>query len=302
MTRIRIDKKLLKICVYPRNLRLNIEFKIMKLTKIIIVAAILLAVQFSNIAAQISPEIEKSKVESKAESNIIGNVYQADYSKSKIFYPSDLANTVPKAIVVKGDERKVAKFDSLLLAKEFSKKNKQANVIILDKQTKKYSLYELIIGENSPTAVQLADTPFRKALNNKPSVPMTYEALKISPDYSLQVIAKKMSWGEVADIVDAEGLSLIKKTNMQLMVGSKGIRLLFDSELEKSNLDEALKIYQWLEKLNIKSNDLDVVKITRKTNLSKMFHYAEKLRPFVEAEMEKWKYSEADRKAVRGTR
>ncbi len=274
----------------------------MKLTKTIIAIFMLLAVQFSNIVAQTPTEIEKSKSDSKAESNIIGNVYQADYSKSKIFYPSDLANTVPKAIVVKGDARTKTLFDSMLLAKEFSKKNKQANVIIFDNRTKKYSLYELIIGENSPVAIQLAETLFRKALNNNPSVPMTYEALKISPDYSLQIIAVKMSWGEVADIVDAEGLSLIKKTNMQLMFGSKGIRLLFDSEIEKSNFDEALKIYQWLEKLNINSNDLDVVKITRKTNLAKMFQYAEKLRPFVEAEMEKWKYAEADKIAVRGTK
>ena len=110
-----------------------------------------------------------------------------------------------------------------------------------------------------------------------------------------------MNWWEVADIVDAEGLSLIKKSNMPLIVGSKGIRLLFDTELEKSNFDEALKIYQWLEKLNINSNDLNVVKITRKTNLSKLFAASEKLRPFVEAEMSKWKYSEADRIAVRGT-
>jgi hypothetical protein len=255
-----------------------------------------------NAFAQTSPEIEKSKADSKAESNIIGYVYQADYSKSKIVYPADLANSVPKAIVVKGDERTKTLFDSLLLAKEFSKKNKQPNVIIYDQQAKKYSLYELIIGENSQVAVELAETPFRKALNNKPSVPMTYEGLKISPDYSLQLLPSKMKGSEVADIVDAEGLSLIKKTNMQLMAGSKGIRLLFDSELEKSNFDEALKIYQWLEKLNINSNDLDVVKINRKTNLSKMFAASDKLKPFVEAEMVKWNYAEADKTAVRGTK
>jgi hypothetical protein len=262
----------------------------------------LIVVQFSNVFAQPTPQIEKSKAESKAESNIIGNVYQADYSKSKIVYPSDLANSVLKAIVVKGDERTKTVFDSLLLAKEFSKKNKQANVIIFDKQTKKYALYELIIGENSHVAVELAETPFRKALNNKPSVSMTYEALKISPDYSLQLLPSKIKSSEVADIVDAEGLSLIKKTNMQLMAGSKGIRLLFDSELEKSNFDEALKIYQWLEKLNINSNDLDVVKINRKTNLTKMFAANDKLKPFVEAEMVKWNYAEADKTAVRGTK
>jgi hypothetical protein len=259
--------------------------------KLTLAILFLIAVQFSNIFAQPT-----------SESNIIGNVYQADYSKSKVFYPSDLANSVPKAIVVKGDERTKTLFDSLIAAKEFSKKNKQANVIIFDNRTKKYSLYELIIGENSPVAVELAETPFRKALNNKPSVPMTYEALKISPDYSLQLLPSKMKSSEVADIVDAEGLSLIKKTNMQLMAGSKGIRLLFDSELEKSNFDEALKIYQWLEKLNINSNDLDVVKINRKTNLSKMFAASDKLKPFVEAEMTKWNYAEADKTAVRGTK
>lgn len=278
--------------------------KSLRLVKTTIAAVTLLVIQISNIAAQSSPATESPKKEQKSESNIIGNIYQADYSVNKICYPSELAKTVPKAIVVKGDERTEKKFDSLIEAKEFSKKNKQANVITLNKQTKKYAVYELIIGENSPVAVELAETPFRKALNNKPSIPMTYESLKISPDYSLQVLAalkrRTGNWWEVADIIDTEGLSLIKKTNMQLMVGSKGIRLLFDSELEIGNFDEALKIYRWLEKLNVNSNDLDVVQITRKTNLSKLFVASGKLRPFVEAEMEKWKYAEADRKAVRG--
>jgi tetratricopeptide (TPR) repeat protein len=248
--------------------------------------------------------------ELKSISNIIGNVYKADFSVGNAVYPTDLVKTVPKAIVVRGDERTKTVFDSLLLAKEFSKKNKQVNVIMFDKQTKKYSLFVAIIGENSPVAVQLAETPFRKALNNKPIVPITYEAVKISPDYSLQLLPKEKElannsyavvW-EVADVVDAEGLSLIKKASIPLIVGNKGIRYLFDSELEQSNFDEALKIYQWLEKLNIKSNDLDIVKITRKTNLSKMFQASDKLKSFVEAEMEKWKYTEADKTAVRGVK
>jgi tetratricopeptide (TPR) repeat protein len=246
----------------------------------------------------------------KSESNVVGYVYQANFSATTAVYPSDLVKTVPKAIVVRGDERTKTVFDSLLLAKEFSKKNKQANVIMFDKQTKKYSLFVAIIGENSPVAVQLAETPFRKALNNKPTVPITYEAVKISPDYSLQLLPKEKElannsyavvW-EVADLVDAEGLSLIKKASIPLIVGNKGIRYLFDSELEQSNFDEALKIYQWLEKLNIKSNDLDVVKINRKTNLSKMFQASEKLKPFVEEEMTKWNYTEADKTAVRGVK
>lgn len=248
--------------------------------------------------------------ELKSKSNIIGNVYRADFSMSSAVYPADLVKTVPKGIVVKGDERTKTLFDSLLLAKEFSRKNKQANVIMFNKQTKKYSLYEAIIGENSAVAVQLAETPFRKALNNKPIVAINYESLKISPEYSLQLLPKEKELesykyivqSEVADIVDAEGLSLIKKMNIPLIVGSKGISYLFDSEIEKSNFDELTKIYQWLEKLNAGSNDLNVVKANQKANLSKMFQAGDKLKPFVEAEMSKWQYTEVDKTAVRGVK
>lgn len=89
-----------------------------------------------------------------------------------------------------------------------------------------------------------------------------------------------------------------------MMAGSKGIRLLFDSELAAGNFNEAIKIYDWYDKRNTanNSNDLDIVKITRKTNLSKIYQYAVPFRPFVEKEMTKWNYSEADKAAVRGVK
>lgn len=246
----------------------------------------------------------------KSESNIIGNIYQADYSTGKIVDSSELIKTVPKAVVVKGDERTATIFDSLLFAKEFSRKNSQANVIMFNKKTKKYSLHEAIITENIPINLQLAETPFRKALKDKSIIPTTYESLKINHEYSLQLLPKEKELGqynytvewEVADIVDVEGLSLIKNNNIQLMRGSKGVRLLFDSELEKSNFDEAVKIYQWLEKINLNSNDLDVVKVNRKTNLAKMFRASDKLKPLIEAEMVKWKYTEEEKATIRGTK
>lgn len=248
--------------------------------------------------------------ELKSQSNIIGYVYKADFTVGTAVYPTDLVKTVPKAIVVKGDERTKTLFDSLIEAKEFSKKTYRENIIIFDNQKKKYSIYELIIGENENVAIELAESPFRKVLRSKSPVLPTYEAVKISPDYSLQVLVKEkelapyLNLWEVADIVDAEGLSLIKKSNIPLIVGSKGIRYLFDSELAAGNFNEALKIYDWHDKRNTanNANDLDVVKITRKTNLSKIYEYADKLRPFVEKEMTKWNYSEADKTAVRGTK
>ncbi len=210
----------------------------------------------------------------------MGYVYKADFTANKIVYSKELHKTIPFAIVVKGDERTVTTFDSLFQAKAFSKKNKQANVIMYNKQTKKYLLYETIITENTSVAKELAETPFRKALKEKNKMAINYEAIKISHEYSLQLVPKIKEletyniWWEVTDIVDAEGLSLIKKGDLELMLGSKGIRLLFDSELQKSNFDEAQKIYLWLDKLNANSNDLDVVKMSRKTNLAKMFRQA----------------------------
>jgi hypothetical protein len=45
---------------------------------------------------------------------------------------------------------------------------------------------------------------------------------------------------------------------------------------------------------------LDVVKANRKTNLANMFRADEKLKPFVEKEMKRWKYTEEEKTAVRG--
>ena len=156
--------------------------------------------------------------------------------------------------------------------------------------------------------MQLAETPFSKAIKGKSKIPLSYEFLKIEPEYSVQPMPKDVEldpypvkW-KVADIIDAEGLTIFKNPKFPLLRGSKGVRFLFDSELGASNFDEALKIYQWLEKVNIKGNDLDVVKTMRRTNLGKLYRATDKLRPFVEKEMSKWKYTEEEKIAIRGTK
>ncbi len=244
-------------------------------------------------------------------SNVVANIYKYDLSGQKTINPSSDPSIAVLNIIFKGAAIGSREgFASLSKAKDFSKKRKQPQVLMLNKVSGKYFLYEAHVTENIYPNVQLAETPFSKALIGKSNIPLTYEALKIEPEYSVQPMPAdkvldrdNLTW-QFVDVLDAEGLSLIKSPTFQLLNGSKGVRLLFDSELSKGNFDEALKIYNWYDKRNTanNANDLDVVKITRKTNLSKLYQYAEKLRPFVEAEMIKWKYVEADKAAVRGVR
>ncbi|MDI1243535.1 MAG: hypothetical protein PSX80_16615 [bacterium] len=246
----------------------------------------------------------------KAEYPIVANVYQVDTSGGKVVYPYDLQYVNPTAVIFYGSSLgRLNGFDTLAAAKEIALNIKKSLVIRRDKQTNKFFLHEAFITDNVPINVSLAETPFGKAAAGKTKLQLTYEALKISSDHTVQRLPKEAEVDrhnstEIVDMIDADGLTLIKKTNMQLMAGSKGIRLLFDSELAAGNFNEALKIYDWFDKRNTanSANDLDIVKITRKTNLSKIYQYAQTLRPFVEKEVTRWNYSDADKAAVRGSR
>jgi len=238
---------------------------------------------------------------------IVGSIYTTDLSSGYQMDTKSLRVQTAIALVVKGDQQTTTLFDKLPLAKEFSKKNKQRNVIMINKQTGKYSVYEAFTIENNEANLGLAETPAIESLKDKSTISLSYESLKTAMNLSLlavqkdSILDKKNGWLQVADIVDSEGLSLLREQPVMIR-GSKGIRLMMDSEIGLGNLDEAVKIYEWLDKFNSTRNDLDVVKITRKTNLSKMFRAGEKIKPFVEAEMDKWKYSEADKDAVRGVK
>ena len=246
------------------------------------------------------------------ESNIVANIFKYDLSGQKMINPSLNASVPVLNVIFKGEAIGPKDgFDSLAKAREFGKKRKQPHVLMLNKAGSKYFLYDAHVTENIYPNAQLAETPFRKALYGKSNIPLTYEALKIDAEYSVLPLPadaaldkhKDLGW-QFIDVRDGEGLSLIKNPTFALLNGSKGVRLLFDNELSKGNFDEALKIYNWYDKRNTAtgSNDLDVVKITRKTNLSKIYQYAVPLRPFVEKEMTKWNYVEPDKNAVRGTK
>ena len=256
----------------------------------------------------VSKEDLETAAKLRNNSNIVANILKFDLAGQTMINPP-YTTSVPVLNVIVKDEQigLVDGFDSVQKAKEFAEKGKVPKVIMFNRSTNKHFLYEAFVVENIYPNVQLAETPFRKVLNGKIKLPLTYETLKIDAQYSVQPIPKdaslddeKLPW-QFVDVIDTNGLTLLKDPKISLLNGSKGVRLLFDGELAKGNFDEAVAIYNWLAKINAQSLDLDIVKITRKTNLSKIYQYAEKLRPFVEKEMTKWNYAEGDKDAVRGT-
>ena len=140
-----------------------------------------------------------------------------------------------------------------------------------------------------------------KSVIHDPSIALDYTNIRLEPNRGL--IAAKGSvnnLGEIVNIVNADGLYLRNNSaHLFGIVGSKYWRMTLDQELREGNFDEAKAIYAALDLRNKDSNHLDVVKITRKTNLSKFYHASESLRPFVEAEMVRWNYDNVQKEAVR---
>ncbi len=207
----------------------------------------------------------------------------------------------PFAIVVKGDARGNPEgFGNEFYAKAFAKTQKGSSVIALNQKSKRWLVFEAIVAPNTPSAVKLAETSLRNALRDSLKVTLNYEAFKIKINQSLYLYEntfdKFIEGVFVRDVVDAAGLSLVRRNN-NLVAGMKGIRFLLSDEMDIIHLDEAQAIYQYLDRLNANSNDLEVVKATRKSNLKEMAKSAI-LKPFVEQEMIRFNYTDAEKKEV----
>jgi hypothetical protein len=209
----------------------------------------------------------------------------------------------PFAIVVKGDARGNPEgFGNEFYAKAFAKTQKGSSVIALNQKSKRWLVFEAIVAPNTPSAVKLAETPLRNALRDSLKVVLNYEAFKIKINQSLYLYEntfdKFIEGVFVRDVVDAAGLSLVSRNTTKRESGMKGISTLLSEEVLVLHLDEAMAIYQYLDRLNANSNDLEVVKANRKRNLKVMCNSAI-LKSFVEQEMTRWNYTEADKVDIR---
>lgn len=249
-----------------------------------------------------SQEDQMKAAEMKSKSNIVAELFLKD-------------NQYSEMIVVRGDAVNKIGAETLAKAKEVALKSKGGDVIIFDKQMKSYFVYQCFLSYYSHFDAKTAETSERKTLDFqldfgafgdelKP-IDFDFASLKLNFDRHLMLLKDPWDrynvWNEVVDIVDAKGLSVITN-NRFLQPGDIGWRQIMNGEITEKRYDEALAIYQHLEKISLANKDQESVKRIRKENLTKLYFASEKLRPFVEKEMTKWKYAEADRIAVRGTK
>lgn len=164
-----------------------------------------------------------------------------------------------------------------------------------------FCLYGLKAVKPVPETISKIQKDKGKSAVHDPSIALDYTSIRLEPNRGLIAASGSVNnLGEIVNIVNADGLYLRNKSaHLFGIVGSKYWRMTLDQELREGNYNEAKAIYAALDLRNKDSNHLDVVKITRRTNLSKFYHASESLRPFVEAEMVRWNYSELQKEAVR---
>ncbi|NJM53736.1 MAG: hypothetical protein HC846_10320 [Blastocatellia bacterium] len=164
-----------------------------------------------------------------------------------------------------------------------------------------YEICEVIFVELTTINLTVGTSPFRYNLTNTPKLTPEYENLKINPEQVLIVppmdFFPKM---QVYDILDAKGLSLVTTKKFPDARGTKLMSGVLDNELIRKNFAEAKAAYQYFDRITAATPNLDIIKSTRRQMLAKMYRIAPDLREFVEAEMTRVNYSDADKKIVRG--
>ena len=179
-------------------------------------------------------------------------------------------------------------------------KTGSGNRIIVKTGTRGFKLYEAIVVEASERNLKTAQisNDFKSDLTQI----MYFKDHKLAFDRSLILVRKDGAHPslkvEVVDILDSSNLSVLRRQPFPITNEKKGYADLLDGELKAGNLDEAKAVYQHLASLAAKSGETDETKAERKTNLTKLYREYD-LKSFVEQEMTKYNYTEAEKQAVK---
>ncbi len=175
------------------------------------------------------------------------------------------------------------------------------NKVIVKTGTRGFKLYEAFVVDASETNLEKAKTS--NDFKNDLTQLMSFKYLKLSFDRSLLPVKKDAAHPslkvEIVDILDSSNLSVLRRQPFPFTNEKKAYADLLDGEIKAENLEEAKVVYQQIESLGAKSGETDETKATRKTNLAKLYRRYD-LKSFVEQEMTKYKYTEAEKQAVRG--
>jgi hypothetical protein len=224
--------------------------------------------------------------------NFVGYIIEYNYAKW---------NNMPYFIF---RSTKLGEYSEWNYAKKLEAANKfqrDSIVVISNNQTKMFEIFQALPIENTTINSTIASSPFTSTL--KPTTKFTFNYEFIRMNNTLAMIAPPKGFYadyDVVDIIDRQGLSLITTDN--LPTGSSGTKTLLatvERELSRNYFSEAKAAYQYFDRVTSPTPNLENVKTTRKAMLTKMYK-SPILQKFVEEEMTKRNYTDAERKIVMG--
>jgi hypothetical protein len=199
---------------------------------------------------------------------------------------------------------KLGEYSEWNYAKKLEAANKfqrDSIVVIRNNQTKKFEIFQALPVENTTINSTIASSPFTSTLKPTTKFTFNYEFIRMHNTLALITPPKGFYADyDVVDIIDRQGLSLITTDN--LPTGSSGTKTLLatvERELSRNYFSEAKAAYQYFDRVTSPTPNLENVKTTRRTMLTKMYKMPI-LQKFVEEEMTKRNYTDAERKIVMG--
>jgi len=164
---------------------------------------------------------------------------------------------------------------------------------IFERGQKSFSLYAVRLIDNTPeNLARLAKGELTTLTEDSPEV-LEYRKLKCAMKFELLLKVKPQREPGVINLADERGLFVRSYRMREAVRGAKLFRTTVDRELTNGNFMEAKEVYLFLEDLNVKNQDLEVVQATVQWNLRKfMQSESPELRAFAEAEMKRRGYSE----------
>ncbi|MCU0240393.1 MAG: hypothetical protein MUC29_13215, partial [Pyrinomonadaceae bacterium] len=173
--------------------------------------------------------------------------------------------------------------------------------VIRNNQTKKFEIFQAIPVENTTINSTIAESPFNRMLEPTTKITFNYDYIRMNPNLALIAPPKGFYADyDVVDIIDRKGHSLVTTDNLPNGTGgTKTMLAAVERELSRNYFDEAKATYLYFDRVTSPTPNLENVKTTRRSMLTKMYK-TPTLRKFVEDEMTRLKYTDAERNIVLG--
>lgn len=208
---------------------------------------------------------------------------------------------VVDAWVILGEKKGVATgYNDLKLAKAAAIALPGIEVIFQNGRT--YTLFAVRLIDNTPENNERLAKGELTTLTEDPLDGLEYRKLKCVMKSELMLDEPPRGQPRAVNVVDAQGLCVASYRMREAARGAKLLRMTIDWEIARGNFPEAKEVYLFLEELNVKNQDLEVVQAGIHVNLRKFVQSGSpELVAFAEAEMTRRGYSERQKGDIRGT-